>query len=134
MSKVKGVENFKKEMEEILQRYEIEARSVLNETCPEAADICCKMIDQYETAEGRVKYGHDWKVQEQTDRRLGTVYVVHSPKHYRVAHLIENSHPYGWQNAQWTGDGKIQAAKDYAEDWLYGQTINELERLGVGKH
>lgn len=128
MSKAVGVENFTKEMRKLLKEYGIEAREVLNEAVPEAADICVKMIRK-NSKKMTGKYARDWTKKQQAYRGLGTSYVVYNKKRYRVAHLLEHGHrvmnKYGTYGST-EGDNVIAEATDYAEEWLYDEVSKKL--------
>lgn len=128
MTKVVGVENFEKQVMELLREYGIEARELLNEAIPEAADICVKMI-RSNSKKATGKYARDWAKKEQFYRGMGTSYVVYNKKRYRVAHLLENGHrvmnKYGTYGST-TGDYVIADATEYAEEWLYDEVSKKL--------
>lgn len=128
MSKLVGVENFVPEMRKLLNEYGIEAREILNEAVPEAADICVKMIRQ-NSKRATGKYARGWRKTEQFYRGMGTSYVVHNKDRYRVAHLLENGHrvmnKYGTYGST-VGDGVIADATEYAEEWLYDEVSKKL--------
>lgn len=128
MTKVVGVENFEKQVMELLREYGIEARELLNEAIPEAADICVKMI-RSNSKKATGKYAQDWAKKEQFYRGMGTSYVVYNKKRYRVAHLLEHGHKvankYGTYGTT-AGDNVIADAQDYAEEWLYDEVSKKL--------
>lgn len=128
MSKMVGVENFVPEMRKLLKEYGIEAREILNEAVPEAADICVKMI-RSNSKKATGKYARDWAKKEQYYRGIGTSYVVYNKKRYRVAHLLEHGHrvmnKYGTYGST-VGDNVIADAQDYAEEWLYDEVSKKL--------
>lgn len=128
MTKMVGVENFRNEVMQLLHEYGIEAREVLNETVPEAANICVKMI-RGNSKKHTGKYAKGWTKKEQHYRGLGTSYVVYNRDRYRVAHLLERSHAirnqYGTYGTS-VGDGVIADAAEYAEEWLVDETTKRL--------
>lgn len=128
MSKMVGVENFTSEIRKLLHEYGIEAREVLNEAVPEAADICVKMIRK-KSKRATGKYAKGWTKTEQFYRGMGTSYVVHNKDRYRVAHLLENGHrvinKYGTYGST-VGDYVIADATEYAEEWLYDEVSKKL--------
>jgi len=128
MTKVVGVENFEKQVRELLREYGIEARELLNEAIPEAADICVKMI-RSNSKKATGNYARDWTKKEQFYRGMGTSYVVYNKKRYRVAHLLEHGHrvanKYGAYGTT-AGDNVIADAQDYAEEWLYDEVSKKL--------
>lgn len=135
----KGVVNLQKAVNDILTQYEVEARTVLNKTVPEAAKIARDMIAQ-NSKKDTGAYASDWKVKSERINRLGSVSIVYNDKHYRLTHLLENDHAIkgGGRHkvtvGTYKGDGVIKDAENYANDWLYNETVNELSRMGVGKH
>lgn len=128
MSKTVGVEDFRVQVMQLLDDYGKDARIVLNETIPEAADICAKMI-KGNSRKATGKYAKGWTKKKQYSRGLDTSYVVYNRDRYRVAHLLERSHPI---RNQWgtygsaDGDNVIADAKDYTEEWLVTETIKQL--------
>ena len=129
MSKTVGVEDFRMEVMQLLDEYGKDARMVLNDTIPEAADICVKMIrDNSRKQTG--KYAKGWTKKQQYYRGLGTSYVVYNRDRYRVAHLLERSHRI---KNQWNtygstvGDNVIRDATDYTEQWLVTETEKRLK-------
>ena len=131
MSKRVGVENFVPEMRKLLNEYGIEAKEILNEAVPEAADICVKMIRKNSKRSKKTgkHYANDWTKKAQVYRGVGTSYVVYNKDHYRVAHLLENGHrvmnKYGTYGST-VGDSVIHDATDYAEEWLYDEVSKKL--------
>ena len=129
MSKVVGVEDFTHEMRQLLSEYGVEAREVLNETVPEAADICVKMI-RGNSKKRTGKYAKGWAKKAQYYRGLGTSYVVYNRDRYRVAHLLENAHVIANKKGRYgrtEGDGVIAFAQDYTEEWLVTETEKRLK-------
>ena len=128
MTKAVGVENFATEMTKLLNEYGIEAREILNDAVPEAADICVKMIRSNSRKETG-KYARGWTKKEQYYRGMGTSYVVYNKDRYRVAHLLEHGHKvankYGTYGTT-AGDNVIADAQDYAEEWLYDEVSKQL--------
>ena len=128
MTKMVGVENFASEITKLLNEYGIEAREILNDAVPEAADICVKMI-RSNSKKATGKYARDWAKKEQFYRGMGTSYVVYNKKRYRVAHLLEHGHKvenkYGTYGTT-AGDNVIADAQDYAEEWLYDEVSKKL--------
>ncbi len=128
MSKTVGVEDFRVQVMQLLDDYGKDARIVLNETIPEAANICVKMI-KGNSRKATGKYAKGWAKKQQYYRGLGTSYVVYNRDRYRVAHLLERSHAI---RNQWgtygstVGDNVIAEATDYTEEWLVTETIKQL--------
>lgn len=129
MSKKVGVEDFRMEVMQLLDEYGKDARMVLNDTIPEAADICVKMI-RSNSRKQTGKYAKGWTKKQQYYRGLGTSYVVYNRDRYRVAHLLERSHRI---KNQWNtygstvGDNVIRDATDYTEQWLVAETEKRLK-------
>ena len=129
MSKTVGVEDFRMEVMQLLDEYGKDARMVLNDTIPEAADICVKMI-RGNSRKRTGKYAKGWTKKQQYYRGLGTSYVVYNRDRYRVAHLLERSHRI---KNQWNtygstvGDNVIRDATDYTEQWLVTETEKRLK-------
>ena len=129
MSKTVGVEDFRMEVMQLLDDYGKDARMVLNDTIPEAADICVKMI-RGNSRKQTGKYAKGWTKKQQYYRGLGTSYVVYNRDRYRVAHLLERSHRI---KNQWNtygstvGDNVIRDATDYTEQWLTSETEKRLK-------
>lgn len=129
MSRTAGVENFTAEISALLAEYGIEARTVLNDTVPEAANICVKMI-RGNSKKRTGRYAKGWTKKQQYYRGMGTSYVVYNKDRYRVAHLLENPHTIRNQAGSYgrtEGDGVIRDAAEYAENWLYDETVKRLE-------
>lgn len=128
MTKVVGVENFRSEVMQLLDEYGVEARKVLNDTVPEAADICVKMI-RNNSKKRTGKYARGWAKKAQYYRGLGTSYVVYNKDRYRVAHLLEHAHVIANKKGKYgmtVGDNVIDDAREYTEQWLVMETEKKL--------
>ena len=128
MSKTVGVEDFRVQVMQLLDDYGKDARIVLNETIPEAANICVKMI-KGNSRKATGKYAKGWAKKQQYYRGLGTSYVVYNRDRYRVAHLLERSHAIRNQWGTYGStvcDNVIAEATDYTEEWLVTETIKQL--------
>ena len=128
MSKTTSSEDFEAEMRKLLRDYGIEAREILNDAVPEAADICVKMIRQ-DSKKATGRYARGWTKKQKYIRGVGTSYVVYNKDKYRIAHLLENPHEkknkygsYGFTE----GDHAIAHAQEYAEEWLYDEVSKKL--------
>lgn len=123
-----GAVDFSATCKKLLDEYGIEARKVMNDTIPEAADIAVKMI-RADSKKRTGAYARDWAKKQQYTRGLGTSYVVYNKKHYRVAHLLENEHKKSNQYGTYgttKGDGVIADAEEYTEAWLYDKVVKRL--------
>lgn len=130
-SKKVGAVNFLPTVRKLLSDYGIQARDVLNDTIPEAADTAVKMI-RGNSKRRTGKYAKGWAKKQQYFRGVGTSYVVYNKTKYRVAHLLENEHKIRNQYGEFgktVGDGVIKDAEDYAIAYLYDETIKRLEAL-----
>lgn len=123
-----NAETFASDVSKILEEYGKEARLVLEETVPEAATTCVKMI-RSNSRKRTGRYAKGWAKKKQYSR-MGDSYVVYNKDRYRVAHLLENPHTIRNQSGSYgrtEGDGVIREAADYAENWLYDETVKRLE-------
>lgn len=129
MSTVVTADNFRSEISQLLTDYEKEAKEIMKETVPEAADVCVKTL-RANSRKRTGKYAKGWtKKEEHYMRGVGTKYVVYNRANYRVAHLLERSHvirnQYGTYGST-VGDGVIADAAEYAEEWLVDETTKRL--------
>lgn len=130
MTKVVGTVNFSAECRRILKEYGNEVHEIINEVTPDAADIAVKMI-RADSKKRTGAYAKDWTKKQIKAWGFGTSYTVHNRKHYRVAHLLENSHPFSNQYqsnfASWAGDGVIKEAEEYTSAWMESEVIKRLK-------
>lgn len=128
-----GVMDFQSTCRRYLTEYGKEARIALNDTLPEAAKIAVKMI-RGNSKKRTGKYAADWTYRRQYYRGIGSSYVVFNRDHYRVAHLLENSHgfsnQYGRTGKKWVGDHVIKDVETYVESWLEDELIKRLGGAG----
>lgn len=130
MTKVVGAVNFSAECRKLLNEYGKETHEIINDVTKEAADIAVKMI-RADSKKRTGAYAKDWTKKQVKAWGFGTSYTVHNRKHYRVAHLLENSHPFSNQYqsnfASWTGDGVIKFAEEYTAEWMESEVIKRLK-------
>lgn len=129
MTKVVGALNFSAECRKLLKEYGDEAHELINDLTSDAADTAVKMIRR-DSKKRTGEYARDWTKKQVKAYGFGTSYTVHNRKHYRVAHLLENSHPFSNQYqsnfATWKGDGVIAEAQDYTEAWMESEVYKRF--------
>lgn len=129
MTKVVGALNFSAECRKLLKEYGDEAHELINDLTSDAADTAVKMI-RADSKKRTGEYAKDWTKKQVKAWGFGTSYTVHNRKHYRVAHLLENSHPFSNQYqsnfATWKGDGVIAEAQDYTEAWMESEVYKRF--------
>lgn len=129
MTKVVGALNFSAECRKLLKEYGDEAHELINDLTSDAADTAVKMI-RADSKKRTGAYARDWTKKQVKAYGFGTSYTVHNRKHYRVAHLLENSHPFSNQYksniATWKGDGVIAEAQDYTEAWMESEVYKRF--------
>lgn len=129
MTKVVGALNFSAECRKLLKEYGDEAHELINDLTSDAADTAVKMIRR-DSKKRTGEYAKDWTKKQVKAWGFGTSYTVHNRKHYRVAHLLENSHPFSNQYqsnfATWKGDGVIAEAQDYTEAWMESEVYKRF--------
>lgn len=129
MTKVVGALNFSAECRKLLKEYGDEAHELINDLTSDAADTAVKMIRR-DSKKRTGAYAKDWTKKQVKAWGFGTSYTVHNRKHYRVAHLLENSHPFSNQYqsnfATWKGDGVIAEAQDYTEAWMESEVYKRF--------
>ena len=129
MTKVVGALNFSAECRKLLKEYSDEAHELINDLTSDAADTAVKMIRR-DSKKRTGEYARDWTKKQVKAWGFGTSYTVHNRKHYRVAHLLENSHPFSNQYqsnfATWKGDGVIAEAQDYTEAWMESEVYKRF--------
>ena len=130
MTKVVGALNFSAECRKLLKEYGNEAHELINDLTSDAADTAVKMI-RADSKKRTGAYARDWTKKQVKAYGFGTSYTVHNRKHYRVAHLLENSHPFSNQYqsnfAAWKGDGVIAEAQDYTEAWMESEVYKRFQ-------
>ena len=78
---------------DILESYREDAIDAMNEAVDDAADTVQKEIsERAENLFKGKKYFKSWKKKVTAQTALGKVVTVHSPTHYRIAHLLEKGH------------------------------------------
>lgn len=129
MTKVVGALNFSAECRKLLKEYGNEAHELINDLTSDAADTAVKMI-RADSKKRTGAYARDWTKKQVKAYGFGTSYTVHNRKHYRVAHLLENSHTFSNQYqsnfATWKGDGVIAEAQDYTEAWMESEVYKRF--------
>lgn len=129
MTKVVGALNFSAECRKLLKEYGDEAHELINDLTSDAADTAVKMIRR-DSKKRTGAYAKDWTKKQVKAWGFGTSYTVHNREHYRVAHLLENSHPFSNQYqsnfATWKGDGVIAEAQDYTEAWMESEVYKRF--------
>lgn len=77
----------------LLDAYTEESLAAAQEVAEEAAYLCRENIERNARMYGFNEYGESWKVKEGKGRQYRTkTYIVHTPKFYRLAHLLEFGH------------------------------------------
>ena len=129
MTKVVGALNFSAECRKLLKEYGDEAHELINDLTSDAADTAVKMIRR-DSKKRTGEYAKDWTKKQVKAWGFGTSYTVHNREHYRVEHLLENSHPFSNQYqsnfATWKGDGVIAEAQDYTEAWMESEVYKRF--------
>lgn len=124
-----GAIDFSATARQILKEYGIEAKKVLDDTIPEAADTAVKMI-RGNSKKRTGKYAAGWAKKRIRTWGLGTSYVVYNKKYYRVAHLLENprriKNQFKDTGRETKGDGVIKDAEEYTEAWLIDEVAKRL--------
>lgn len=124
-----GILNFASVCRELLREYGEESHEIIKEVVPDAADIAVKMI-RSNSKKRTGAYAKDWAKKEFYARAFGCTYTVYNRKHYRVAHLLENPHPFRNQYStaaiSWPGDGVIGDAEAYTAAWLESEVTKRL--------
>lgn len=66
----------------------------IKEDVKAVASDCAKEIrNNARTAfKGNGAYAKDWRASKTDENPMGVTYTVHSPRHYMLAHLLENGH------------------------------------------
>lgn len=129
MTKVVGALNFSAECRRLLKEYGNDVHEIVNEVCPDAADIAVKMI-RHDSRKRTGAYAKDWAKKMVKAWGFGSSYTVYNRKHYRVAHLLENDHAFANQygkTGSWTGDGVIKEAEEYTAAWMESEVIKRLK-------
>lgn len=123
-----GALNFASVCRMLLKEYGQEVHGIIQNVVPDAADIGLKMI-KHNSRKRTGAYAKDWAKKQFYARGFGTTYTIYNRKHYRVAHLLENSHPFANQygtTGSWQGDGVIKEAEDYTAAWLESEVTKRL--------
>ena len=129
MAKTVGMVNFSAECRRLLNEYGNDVHEVINDATKDAADIAVKMI-RHNSRKRTGAYAKDWAKKQVKAWGFGSSYTVYNRKHYRVAHLLENSHSFANQygkTGSWTGDGVIKEAEDYTTAWMESEVIKKLK-------
>ncbi len=130
MTRVVGALNFSAECRRLLNEYGKETHEIINDVTKDAADIAVKMI-RADSRKRTGAYAKDWAKKQVKAWGFGTSYTVYNRKHYRVAHLLEYSHPFSNQYksnlASWKGDGVIKEAEEYTGAWMESEVIKRLK-------
>lgn len=121
MARKVGAIDFSNECRRLLDEFGAEAHVTINELTEKAADTAVKMIKG--NARRRTGgYAKGWAKKQVRAWGFGTSYTVYNRTHYRVAHLIDNDHPFkngsGKTIASWKGDHTVADAEDYTYAWL----------------
>jgi hypothetical protein len=125
-----GALNFSDECRRLLNEYGMEARETIDELVPKAADTAVKMLKS-NSRKRTGAYARDWSKKQVRAWGYGTSYTVYNKKHYRVAHLLENDHPFYNQHGKlatsWKGDGRIAEVEEYTEAWLNDEVYKRFK-------
>jgi hypothetical protein len=123
--------NFGAVTKELLREYGYDANDALRELLPEAADQAVKGLRQ-DSRKRTGMYAKDWASKAERVRGYSSTYIVYNRQHYRVAHLLENDHPFRNQygtTGSWKGDGRIAEVEEYTFAWLESELTKRLEKL-----
>lgn len=124
-----GVMNFASETRKLLREYGDDVLQTVQELVPEAADTAVKMIRRDSRKRTGV-YAKDWAKKCERMWGVGATYIIYNREHYRVAHLLENSHVI--RNKKGTygttkGDSVIWFAEEYVDGWIESELYKRLE-------
>lgn len=121
MARKVGAIDFSNECRRLLDEFGAEAHVTINEVTEKAAETAVKMIKSNVGDHGAA-YRNGWASKRISAWGFGTSYSVYNKTHYRVAHLLDNDHPFkngsGKIIAQWKGDYAVQFAEEYTADWI----------------
>lgn len=121
LSRRVGALNFGAECRKLLDEYGKEVHEAIDEVLPDIAETGVKML-RANSKKRTGSYAKDWAKMQVRAWGYGSTYTIYNRKHYRVAHLLENSHPFkdasGRVIAAWTGDEVIKTVEDYLFDMV----------------
>ena len=127
MSTKIGISGLSDAVLEMLESYKGEAIDAMNEAVKDAGDTVKKEIAATAPKDTGT-YAKSWKAEETAHTALGIQVTVHSPKRYRIAHLLEHGHAK-------RGGGRVEVRPHIAaaEEKGEKQLIEDLEKkLGGG--
>ena len=126
-------EMIQKEIDQYCREIEKEIPDIVEK----AGKKCAQSINFHAASAGindRKGYGKSWRFKV-TERNgwLGTFGKVYSPKHYRIAHLLEHGHPIIGKNGKPIGSAKAFPHIRLAEQESVLFLENTLKRMIEGK-
>ena len=129
MSRTIGVNDFRAEVNSLLQEYGAEAVEAVSEATIETANEAKDKLKTAGNFKG-TKYRGSWDAKKQglkssaiSGSRVFESAVVYNKKHYRLTHLLEFGHAK-------QGGGRVQAFEHIApvNDWAQEDVVERLER------
>lgn len=134
-SRIIGIVDFSRTMENLLLEYGEEVNKVLDKSVETVAEAAADKLrghrkfnpDRRPTG----KYAASWKAEKLQKGRVYTEWVVHNVKHYRLTHLLEKGHPIKNQYGGTKGSANAWPHIIDVEEWCQKALPDEVEwRLG----